>query len=304
MAFIREKTRGASGLTYGLLVGLISIVALVAVQSSGSSVNSLLTTTSDSLGSSIAAPSATPTPLPDAPTASISSTAPISVNFGDQVTLEGSATGEQVSLQWHLDGVPVAGATSDTLVISSLGQDDLGSYTLVATNPGGSSTSDSRTVSATISYTTHRIQTTPDNCSTPAFGNASVWPPAAANSFSGGAGVDGNGSTSVTITNGNFSFCSCYILSFGPVRVASVLTDVRFGVSTGGRQMRLRRANGSGFRTISGSSLNNTSNVNTTLSNSESGPLMDGLGICYNGRASSSSARNLIIDELRLNLAP
>ncbi|GAB5389164.1 MAG: hypothetical protein Alpg2KO_21320 [Alphaproteobacteria bacterium] len=66
-----QKRRGASLLSYGLIVGLISVVALVAVTSTGSSVEELFTETSDTLAGAIdtnaaqnasAAPSPTATP--------------------------------------------------------------------------------------------------------------------------------------------------------------------------------------------------------------------------------------------------
>ncbi|GAB5387973.1 MAG: hypothetical protein Alpg2KO_09410 [Alphaproteobacteria bacterium] len=74
---MRKSDRGASLLSYGLMVGLVAVVALTAITSSGSSVNSLMTGVSDSidvetLGSGISVSggagsggsSPTPTPTP------------------------------------------------------------------------------------------------------------------------------------------------------------------------------------------------------------------------------------------------
>ncbi|GAB5390385.1 MAG: hypothetical protein Alpg2KO_33530 [Alphaproteobacteria bacterium] len=285
------RRRGASGLTYGLIVGLISIVALTAVQTSGESVDSLLSTTAEAMGEAVEEPSPTPTPLPDPPSVSLTSTSAINTTFGSSVTLNGSATGEDVSLQWHLDGVPIDGATENELTLPSLNQDQLGAYTLVATNPGGSATSGSRTVSASLTYTTRR-------------GTGSGCTFTGGSSFNGAAAWDGNTGTSITIENSNRTFCTCYIADFAPVRVASILTDVRFGVSTGGRTLRLRRNNGSTFTVQSGGTLSNTSSVNRTYTNPEPSTLMRGLAICYNGVASGTNARRLFVDELRVNLAP
>ncbi|GAB5388673.1 MAG: hypothetical protein Alpg2KO_16410 [Alphaproteobacteria bacterium] len=71
MTFRSRKTskRGVTATSYGLVVGLIAIVALVAVDGVGSSVTSLFTTTSDTLASATGPETASappaPSPTPD-----------------------------------------------------------------------------------------------------------------------------------------------------------------------------------------------------------------------------------------------
>ncbi|GAB5388675.1 MAG: hypothetical protein Alpg2KO_16430 [Alphaproteobacteria bacterium] len=302
--FKMRLNRGVTALSYGLLVGLIAVVALLSVTSSGDSVNALMTKVSDTIDST---PSPTPTPLPDAPTVTLTSPSSVSANFGDQVILTATATGDQISLQWHLDGVPVSGATADTLTLSSLTQNQLGSYELVVTNPGGSATSAAATVSASLQYTGqafYNVDPGPTNTCNGAL-NASGWFPSTATSFNGSAGVDGNPSTSVTVNSASsFHFCTCYFTSFPPVRVASINVDVRMGPSTGGRQVRLRRADGVTQFVTSGGVLSNTNNINQTVTSPNTTSDMVGAVFCYNGQASSSSNRSLTVDEFTVNLAP
>lgn len=65
---MKFNRRGASGLSYGLVVGLIAIVALSATQSIGSSTTSLFTQTGNTLGTAAAAAglgsNGSPTPAP------------------------------------------------------------------------------------------------------------------------------------------------------------------------------------------------------------------------------------------------
>lgn len=55
-----------------------------------------------------------------------------------------------ITLQWHKDGVPLAGRTNNSLNFSPVRQSDAGNYTLVASNPGGSSTSAVATLTVTV----------------------------------------------------------------------------------------------------------------------------------------------------------
>ena len=65
-----------------------------------------------------------------------------SVVAGTKVTLEVLANGApQPSLQWYKDGVAIAGATSSTLVLPNIQVASAGSYTVTATNSGGTVTS-------------------------------------------------------------------------------------------------------------------------------------------------------------------
>ncbi|MFM7803481.1 MAG: Ig-like domain-containing protein, partial [Verrucomicrobiota bacterium] len=65
---------------------------------------------------------------------------------GQNGRLTATVTGAGVSLQWRLNGNPVAGATNATLTLSSVTAAQGGTYTLVASNAGGSVTSDAAVV--------------------------------------------------------------------------------------------------------------------------------------------------------------
>jgi alpha-tubulin suppressor-like RCC1 family protein len=69
---------------------------------------------------------------PGSITATVGSTRNLSTFATSQVT---------PTYQWTKDGVPLAGATSATLVLADIQPGDAGSYALVATNPAGSATS-------------------------------------------------------------------------------------------------------------------------------------------------------------------
>jgi hypothetical protein len=61
---------------------------------------------------------------------------------GQNGRLTATVTGAGVSLQWRLNGNPIVGATNATLTLSAVTAAQGGTYTLVATNAGGSVTSD------------------------------------------------------------------------------------------------------------------------------------------------------------------
>ena len=61
----------------------------------------------------------------------------------------GTAGTPAPTFQWRKDGVPIANATSDTLVLANLGMANAGSYSVVVTNPGGSVTSAPAVLSVT-----------------------------------------------------------------------------------------------------------------------------------------------------------
>jgi hypothetical protein len=62
--------------------------------------------------------------------------------LGDTITLSALVLGElPLSLQWYQDGMPVAGETNTTLVMTNLQVSQGGNYELVAANPNGSVTS-------------------------------------------------------------------------------------------------------------------------------------------------------------------
>ncbi len=60
---------------------------------------------------------------------------------GSSVTLSATATGTGLTYQWKLNGQNIAGATSQTLVLSSLGRGNGGVYTVTVSNANGSVTS-------------------------------------------------------------------------------------------------------------------------------------------------------------------
>ena len=81
-------------------------------------------------------------------------------NAGGSVTLSVTASGTQpFTYQWRQDGTPVAGATSATYSIPSVGINQAGSYTVVVTNAGGSTTS-SATLLAVVPTGTLAAQAT------------------------------------------------------------------------------------------------------------------------------------------------
>jgi Ig-like domain-containing protein len=65
---------------------------------------------------------------------------PATVASGSTAVLSAAASGAP-TYQWYLNGHPVTGATSSTLVIHDATAANAGSYTCIATNPAGSNTS-------------------------------------------------------------------------------------------------------------------------------------------------------------------
>lgn len=57
-----------------------------------------------------------------------------SVCAGDNVTLSVAAVGNNVTYQWQLDGVDISGATSNSLTLNSVAQNDAGDYTVVVSD--------------------------------------------------------------------------------------------------------------------------------------------------------------------------
>ena len=66
----------------------------------------------------------------------------LTVTAGATITFTTAATGAApITYQWKKDGNVLAGATSASLTLSNVQAADAGSYAVVATNPGGSTTS-------------------------------------------------------------------------------------------------------------------------------------------------------------------
>ena len=72
------------------------------------------------------------------------------VLIGGNALLTAVATGTApISYQWNKDGVPIAGATSTTLSLTNVQPASSGSYGVLATNPGGTATSDAALLTVT-----------------------------------------------------------------------------------------------------------------------------------------------------------
>ena len=76
---------------------------------------------------------------------------------GSTLTLDATASGEQLSYQWNRDGSPIPGATSRVLTIANAQSAHAGSYTVTVTNSGGSVTSAAATVAVTDSANPGRL---------------------------------------------------------------------------------------------------------------------------------------------------
>ena len=64
------------------------------------------------------------------------------VPAGTNVTLTVEASGTNLTYQWQQDGTNIAGATSSSLTLTNVTPADSGDYTVIVSNPGGSTTSD------------------------------------------------------------------------------------------------------------------------------------------------------------------
>jgi len=87
-------------------------------------------------------------------------TQPASQNVtpGTNVTFTGAVTGTvSTTYQWQKDGVAIPGATSATLTLNNVQAVNLGSYTMVATNTAGSTTSSAAVLGFTLSNAGHLI---------------------------------------------------------------------------------------------------------------------------------------------------
>ncbi|MBA4150529.1 MAG: immunoglobulin domain-containing protein [Verrucomicrobia bacterium] len=167
-------------------------------------------------------------------------------NAGQNVTFTAEATGASVSFQWRkngnnlVSGGNISGATSGTLTILNVLAADAGSYTVVASNPAGSETSD-----AAILTVNDPIILTPPVDSVVSSGNTAVFTVSAygtealtyqwlkeGDPLSNGGKISGANSTSLTISDvqsaelGNYSVT---ILSEAGGSITSVEAALAFG---------------------------------------------------------------------------
>ncbi len=107
-------------------------------------------------GGSITSNPAVLTVNPAAPTITAG---PVShtVAIGSTTVLDVQATGTSLAYQWMKNGVPIAGATAVSLIISNAQPSDAGSYTVSLTNSGGSVTSNPATLGVVTTTTPGRL---------------------------------------------------------------------------------------------------------------------------------------------------
>jgi hypothetical protein len=82
--------------------------------------------------------------------------APQTVNAGASPTLSVTATGA-TGYQWQLNGTAISGATNATLALPNIGTTQAGSYTVVATGPGGTATSSPASVTVNVGSSLYNI---------------------------------------------------------------------------------------------------------------------------------------------------
>lgn len=75
--------------------------------------------------------------------------ASVSVQTGASFSVSVTASGGNLTYQWSKDGADIAGATSSSYSRSAVAAGDAGSYRVVVTNPHGTATSNSATVTVT-----------------------------------------------------------------------------------------------------------------------------------------------------------
>jgi len=125
----------------------------VQVTDSGSTYAATVTNSAGSATSSAA--TLTVTAPPTKPAFTIQPTS-ISVPTGATAAFNATATGA-TSYQWLFNGVSIPGATNARLVLSNVGSANVGSYSVVATNSIGSTTSTAATLGAVVTSSPGRL---------------------------------------------------------------------------------------------------------------------------------------------------
>ncbi|GAB5388646.1 MAG: hypothetical protein Alpg2KO_16140 [Alphaproteobacteria bacterium] len=134
-----RKTRGASLLGYGLIVGLIAVTAILAVTGTGSTLNNLFTQTSDSLSG---VSTSTGASAASSPAAASLSAAPSTVSGMD--ISGGSSPGTPVVISISNPG----GSVSGNLTVSLTG--DTGSFNITADTCSGNTLSPGASCDVTV----------------------------------------------------------------------------------------------------------------------------------------------------------
>jgi hypothetical protein len=126
-----------------------------------------------------------------------------SVGSAMSFTVGASGT-EPLSYQWLVGGVPIAGATAETFTLPAVQEADAGTYSVVATNPAGSSTSLGAVLTVTPADVAPIFEYEPSPTSVTVGGTATlivgvVGPPPITYQWSdGGTAIPGATSTSLT----------------------------------------------------------------------------------------------------------
>jgi len=98
-----------------------------------------------------------------------------SVTTGASVSFTVAATGTApLTYQWRKDGTAISGATVASYAITSAQNTDVGSYTCVVANSGGSATSDAATLTVAIPTAAPVIAAQPTNATVTAGGSATL----------------------------------------------------------------------------------------------------------------------------------
>ena len=131
-------------------------------------------------------------------------TQPVSqtVNAGASVTFTAAASGTPApTYQWKKGGVDISGATSASYTIATVTAGDAASYTVVATNPGGSATSNPAVLTVQVApvITTQPVSQTVNAGASVTFTAAASGTPAPTFQWKKG-GVDISGATSASYT--------------------------------------------------------------------------------------------------------
>ncbi|HVU24982.1 MAG TPA: PQQ-binding-like beta-propeller repeat protein [Opitutus sp.] len=176
-----------------------------------------------------------------APTPPVITTEPVS-----QTVAEGASVSFTVAVtssvtptyQWLKNDAPITGATGDSYAISAVQSTDAGTYTVVVTNPGGSTTSSPAALTVTPAPTAPEITTQPESQAATAGGSVSL--SAAASSDSAvsfqwqrdGAALSGATASTLALTNLAPADAGIYTAAVTNANGTTVTKPVIVGVTT------------------------------------------------------------------------